>query len=420
MRPIALRAGFTVIAMSVLDSCSPDGNGPSPGVPASIVASAGNGQVGPAGQACPESLAVIVRDAGGSPLAGVTVAWAVVSGGGAVSPATATTRADGTAKALLTLGPNAGAQSTTATVSGLPAVTFSAIAQIQGAVQMGDRSIGPLTDTVLGTLTEIEQPLKVLVLDQNGQPVQNVVVSWRATGGGAVSAAHKATDAGGESIVEYTFGAVAGGGYGAEASVPGLFGSPVVWQLTAQPGNPAGIQKSGGDGLVVQVGGQVVHTVTAHDAHGNATPGVLIQWATVTGGGSVFPAQGFTGVGGAAEATRTLGAGTGIQTASATASGLVGSPKVTFSTTAATTVIRVANNVFLPGTVTILAGDSVAWQWQTGSAAHNLTFAATAGSPANEPDRSAGAVWRTFPAAGTFNYQCTNHPGMTGTVTVQP
>jgi Big-like domain-containing protein len=68
-------------------------------VPASIVASAGNDQVGPAGQTCPESLAVIVRDAGGSPLAGVTVAWAVVSGAGAVSPATATTRADGTAKA---------------------------------------------------------------------------------------------------------------------------------------------------------------------------------------------------------------------------------------------------------------------------------------------------------------------------------
>lgn len=420
MRAIALRAGFTVVAMSVLDACGPDGNGPSPQVPASIVVSAGNDQVGPAGQACPESLAVIVHDAGGSPLAGVTVAWAVVSGAGAVSPATATTRADGTAKARLTLGPNAGAQSATATVSGLPPVTFNAVGQIQGAVQMGDRSIGPLTDTVLGTLTEFEQPLKVLVLDQNGTPVPNVMVSWRATGGGAVSEAHKATDAGGESIVEYTFGAVAGGGYGAEASVPGLFGSPVVWQLTAQPGNPADIQKSGGDGLVVQVGGQVVHTVTAHDAHGNATPGVLIQWATVTGGGSISPPQGFTGVGGAAEATRTLGAGAGIQTASATASGLAGSPAVTFSTTAASTVIRVANNVFLPGTVTVQAGDSVAWQWQTGSAAHNLTFAAAAGSPANEPDRSSGAVWRTFPAAGAFSYQCTNHAGMTGTVTVLP
>ncbi|HSB54502.1 MAG TPA: plastocyanin/azurin family copper-binding protein, partial [Gemmatimonadales bacterium] len=135
---------------------------------------------------------------------------------------------------------------------------------------------------------------------------------------------------------------------------------------------------------------------------------------------SISPAQGFTGPGGAAEATRTLGAGTGTQTASATASELAGSPAVTFTTTAATTVIRVANNVFLPATVTIQAGDSVAWQWQTGSVAHNLTFAAAPGSPANEPDRSAGAVWRSFPAAGTFTYQCANHAGMTGTVAAQP
>jgi plastocyanin len=26
---------------------------------------------------------------------------------------------------------------------------------------------------------------------------------------------------------------------------------------------------------------------------------------------------------------------------------------------------------------------------------------------------------RTFPAAGTFNFHCTLHPGMTGTITVQ-
>ena len=35
---------------------------------------------------------------------------------------------------------------------------------------LGDRSMGPLGDTVLGTMTEIEQPLKVLVVDPNGVP----------------------------------------------------------------------------------------------------------------------------------------------------------------------------------------------------------------------------------------------------------
>lgn len=50
----------------------------------------------------------------------------------------------------------------------------------------------------------------------------------------------------------------------------------------------------------------------------------------------------------------------------------------------------------------------------------NGPSAAAPGSPANEPDRSAGAVWRSFPAAGTFTYRCTNHAGMTGTVTLLP
>jgi plastocyanin len=32
----------------------------------------------------------------------------------------------------------------------------------------------------------------------------------------------------------------------------------------------------------------------------------------------------------------------------------------------------------------------------------------------------AGSASRTFSTAGTFGYQCTNHAGMSGTVTVAP
>lgn len=417
-----MRAGpKPVAALIVLGAACSDGNGGAgPSVPASVAAVAGHDQIGEAGTPLPESLAVVVRAAGGAPLGGVMVAWGVAAGAGSVSPTSNVTGANGIARTRRTLGPTAGEQAVTATVAGLDPVTFGAVAQIQGAVVMGNRSIGPLTDTVLGTLTEFEAPLKVLVLDHNGVPVRGVVVAWTASGGGAVSSASQPTDAGGESIVEYTFGAEARGGYGATAAVPGLIGSPVIFELDAKPAHPVALAKTGGDGLVVQAGGQVVHTVTARDSYGNGTQGVTIDWAAATGGGATAPARNVTGDGGRAEATRTLGAGVGEQTTTATAAALPGAPAVTFTATAAETVVRVANNVFIPAAVTVQVGDSVAWQWQGITAAHNITFADLPGAPASEPNRTSGVVWRTFASAGSYAYACTIHAAMTGTVTVDP
>jgi plastocyanin len=386
-----------------------------PATPATLDITDGDDQIGPAAQALTDSLVVIVRDAAGNPVSGVAVNWAVTAGGGSVSPTSSSTLANGMARARYVLGV-AGSNSVTATVADLPPVTFDAIGQIQGAVAMGRRTIGPLTDSVLGTMTELEQPLNVMVVDHLGVPVAGVVVSWTASGGGSVSAPTSVTSAGGEAM----FGAEARSGYGATAAVSGLAGSPVGWDLKAQPGNPVALQKTGGDGLVVQAGAQVVHTVTVRDAHGNATQGVGIQWAVAAGGGAIVPPQGFSGTNGTAEATRTLDPGLGNQTATARAPTLPDSPVVTFNTMSARHVVRVADNQFVPNAVVASVGDSVAWQWQGTATMHTIDFAAVAGAPANEPGRTSGVVWRVFPTAGTFSYQCTIHQGMTGTVSVAP
>jgi plastocyanin len=407
-------------AVMVVLGCG-DGGGPGESRPATVLAAAGQDQIAAASTVLPDSLAVVVRDAAGAPLPGVTVSWNAATGGGAVSPASNVTNAAGLARAARTLSANAGTHTTTATVAGLQPVTFTAVAQIQGATQIGSNAIGPLADTVLGTLTEIEQPLIVVVRDQNDVPVRGVIVHWEATGGGSVAAATGVTDAGGQSIMEYTFGPQARGNYGARASVPGLIGSPVEWTtLSAHPGNPVSLEKTNGDGLVVQAGGQVVHTVTVLDSYGNGVQGVAIAWAAAAGGGSVASPQSFTATGGRAEMLRTLGAGTGEQTTTASAATLPGSPQVTFSATAATAVVLVRNNAFVPAAVSVARGDSVAWQWDGTTALHNITFAAVAGAPASEPDRTSGVVWRTFATVGAFSYQCTNHGGMSGTVTVTP
>jgi adhesin/invasin len=406
------------IVVAGLACSSDDGGGPNPDPLTQIEVIGGNNQVGVAGQPLAIQLSAIAHNIHDEGIGGVPVLWAAASGGGSVNPTTSVTNASGIATTTRTLGPNAGTQTTTATVAGLTPATFTAVAQIQGAVTIGSRFQSPLTDTVLATT--VAQPVIAVVLNHTGGPVPGIIVTWSASGGGTVSQLVDTTDAGGESQVDYTFGATAGV-YGAQAVVTGLVGSPVSYTLTATPGNPAVLVKTGGDNLTVTPGGQVIHTVTARDGHGNATNGVAIDWAVASGGGSIAPASNFTGGNGTASATRTTN-GLGIYTATATAAGLGGSPATFTTTVAAVFNVSVGGpggNAFTPQTATVSAPVTVTWHWLAGNVLpHNVTFAPTAGVPANIMDMTSGTASRMFTVPGTFNYQCTNHPGMTGTLTV--
>ncbi|TFG62462.1 MAG: hypothetical protein E4H28_07630, partial [Gemmatimonadales bacterium] len=69
----------------------------------------GSGQVGVTGSALPQQLVASVVGPDGSPSAGIDVTFSVLEGTGAsVSPPTVTTATDGTASAILTLGPSNG------------------------------------------------------------------------------------------------------------------------------------------------------------------------------------------------------------------------------------------------------------------------------------------------------------------------
>ena len=400
-----------LIALALVD-CGGGGGGTGP-TPNAIAVSAGNNQVGPAGTALPESLAVIVRDQGGAPLAGANVTFTVTAGGGAVSPASRPTDALGIAKTRRTLGPNAGTQSVSAVAGGLAPVAFSAVAQINGAVNVANSTTGSLTDSVGATRPE---SLVVLVTDQNATPVQGVMVTWASTGG-SVSPASGPTSAAGLSKVRFTYGTAAGN-QSVTATVTGLVGSPVSITLAATAGTAVSVAKTAGDGGSAAPGGQVTYTVQGRDTHGNPKGGVTIDWAVATGGGSITPPQNTTQTNGNATATRTLGTGFGAQTATATAAALPGAPAVTFTTDAAA-IVQVANNFFSPSSITVPRGTVVTWEWQGTTAVHNVTFGA--GGPGNIPDKTSGSGQLTFSTAGTFSYACTNHPpNMIGTVTVTP
>lgn len=76
--------------------------------------------------------------------------------------------------------------------------------------------------------------------------------------------------------------------------------------------------------------------------------------------------------------------------------------------------INVRDNSFAPSATTVAVGTTVTWTW-VGTESHNVTFS---GGPASN-NMTSGTYQRTFGSAGTFNYSCTNHAGMNGSVTVQ-
>jgi hypothetical protein len=105
-----------------------------------LIKVSGDNQTAPVGTALPNPLVVQVKDASGNPQSGVTVNFAVTSGGGSVSPTSAVTGSNGQASTVLTLGsipsgPN-DAVIVTATAPGIGSTTFSA-----KAVMVGGNSI---------------------------------------------------------------------------------------------------------------------------------------------------------------------------------------------------------------------------------------------------------------------------------------
>lgn len=96
------------------------------GAAASVARNGGDNQTATAGSAVAIPPSVLVKDANGNVKPGASVTFAVVSGGGTITGATAVTNASGVAAVgSWTLG-SVGSNSLSATVTGIPSVTFVA------------------------------------------------------------------------------------------------------------------------------------------------------------------------------------------------------------------------------------------------------------------------------------------------------
>ena len=123
------RAAGLAACMALLAACDPGGGTDTPD-PAAVVATTALTQNGIIGAPVGTPPAVRVTDEDGQAMAGVAVTFAVTGGGGTVAGGAATTNAAGVATVTSwTLGNNPGANTLTATVTGLTPVTFTATAQ---------------------------------------------------------------------------------------------------------------------------------------------------------------------------------------------------------------------------------------------------------------------------------------------------
>jgi plastocyanin len=81
-----------------------------------------------------------------------------------------------------------------------------------------------------------------------------------------------------------------------------------------------------------------------------------------------------------------------------------------------TNAVGVGDDFFNPANIQVAVGTTVTWTWAATAVTHNVTFNDGVASG----DKGAGANYsRTFSTAGTYNYHCTIHPTMTGSVLVQ-
>jgi len=154
-----------------------------------------------------DTLIVAVRDTFNNPVPGINVTWAVTQGGGTVTLLTQPTDSAGRARALWSLGTVKGANALTASVSGLPAVTFNATALGAPASTItivgGDNQAALVNQYVGDSIT-------VRVEDAYGNTVSGAPITWSASNSGEALGKQAVSGLGGIASATWKLGAEPG------------------------------------------------------------------------------------------------------------------------------------------------------------------------------------------------------------------
>lgn len=271
------------------------------GPPTQLVVTAGDAQLATVATAVATRPSVQLRDAGGNPAAGVSVTFAVASGGGSVTGGSQTTDATGTATVgTWTLGTAAGTNTVTASAAGLTR-TFTANG-VAGAATQLVRTAGNLQSALVGTAVTTAPAVRAE--DQYANPVAGASITFTVGGGGgSVSGATQLTNAAGvASVGGWTLDTLAGAN--ALTATAGGGALSTVFTATGVPAAPSRLLKVLGDSqtAVVNTALTVAPTVRLTDRYGNAIAGDTIDFFVLVDGGFVANPDSATDAGGVASA----------------------------------------------------------------------------------------------------------------------
>lgn len=281
-------------------------------LPASMELHAGDGQTGDAGQTLPVAPAVLVEDAGGSPLVGFPVTFALEDeAAGTITGANAVTNAQGVAAVgswQLPL-PNG----TVHLVASAQALAGSPVEFSATVLDDTPATIEVVSGTITAQVTTAVSVLpRVRVKTIGGTLLEGVPVEFAAApGSGSLTGASAVTDANGLAApASWTLGTAAG-----QQLVTATAGSlaPVSITATATPAAPAAAVVVRGDNQSGPVYNPlpVDPTILIQDQYGNATPGKTAVFTVTQGGGTRIQATQISNSAGEVSARWTLGSAIG-------------------------------------------------------------------------------------------------------------
>lgn len=93
-------------------------------------------------------------------------------------------------------------------------------------------------------------------------------------------------------------------------------------------------------------------------------------------------------------------------------------PPATGASSPSKASVSLKNIAFTPATVRVRTGGRVTWTWRDPSVFHNIHAIGKPRFPGRTA-RKTGTYTVRFTKAGTYRYECTLHPGMTGRVIVR-
>jgi hypothetical protein len=240
--------------------------------------------------------------------------------------------------------------------------------------------------------TALANPFVVQVSDSTGAPVSGMTIKWSVqSGGGSLATASSTTDSTGQTSNTLTLGTVKGTNK-VVATTP--TGGNTLFGATGTAGAAVAIGLSSGNNQSATVGTALPNNlaVAITDQYGNAALNTEVDWAVVSGGGSINYAYSLSNSGIATKAL-TLGAKPGPNTVSATVKGT--SLSYTFTETGTPGALPVGP----PSAIAVASGSS---QTQTVGTALTSPFVVQVNDSNGTPVPNTTVTWSVQSGGGSM------------------